>query len=118
MFGRHKKIKGIPADQVDKIMKGPKVKAAVDAKAAKVQSFWKSVSPVFKEGDPREHRKMPAHGEPGDYQKSITVVPMPDDSGYRDRVKPTDFKAKWIEFGTKHMPPYAPLAKVKAEFRK
>lgn len=115
---RHRKPKGISAEQIDKVMRSQKVKDAVDGKAATVQAYWKSVAPVFNPEDPREHRKTPPYGQPGDYRDSITVVDMSGPDGFRDRVKPTDFKAKWIEFGTKHMPKYAPMAKTKARFRK
>jgi hypothetical protein len=115
---RRKKIKGIPAAQLDKVMKSERVHKAVDAKAVKVQEFWKSVSPVFNPDDPREHRKTPPHGQPGDYRNSVIIQDLSDADGFRDRVKPTDFKAKWIEFGTAHRPADAPMAKTKAHFRK
>lgn len=118
-FRRRKKIKGIKPEQIDKIMKSERVHKAVDDKAKVVQEFWKSIAPVFDVNDPaKEHRTAPPHGEPGDYRDSITIVDMSDESGFRDRVKPTDFKAKWIEYGTAHMPEYAPMAKTKAKFRK
>jgi hypothetical protein len=41
---------------------------------------------------------------------------MSDGDGPRVRIKDTDFKAKWIEYGNKHMPTYAPRAKTKAKF--
>lgn len=115
---RRKKVKGIPADQLDKVMKSERVHKAVDIKAAAVQAYWKSVSPVFNPADPREHRKTPPHGQAGDYQNSVIIEDLSDDSGFRDRVKPTDFKAKWIEFGTANRKPDAPMAKTKARFRK
>lgn len=101
---------------VEKVMKSPKVAAGVQAKAAKVQEFWKSVAPVF--GDRPPHRSAPAYGAPGDYRGSIHVTDKGGDEGPRARVGASDFKAKWIEFGTKHMPEYAPKAKVLAKFRK
>lgn len=113
---RHKKPKGLSAKQIDKVMHSKKVHEAVDKKAAAVQAYWKSVAPVF--GDKPPHRESPAYGQAGAYRDSITVTDMSDTDGFRDRVKPTDFKAKWIEFGTAHMPEYAPMAKVKARFRK
>ena len=114
---RHKKIKGISAEQIDKVMKSPKVKDAVDNKAHVVQEYWKSVSPVF--GDKPPHRAAPKSGQPGAYRDSITVIDLSDEDGAHDRVKPTDWKSKMIEFGKPpHMPTYAPMAKVKAKFRK
>ena len=115
---RRKKIKGLSEEQIAKVMKSKRVHDAVDAKAAKVQEYWKSIAPVFDASNPKEHRKTPPHGQPGDYRDSIVVVDKSDSDGFRDRVKPTDFKRHWVEFGTAHMPAYAPMAKVKAEFRK
>lgn len=96
-------------------MNGPKVTAAVHAKADKVQSFWKGIAPVF--GDQPPKRAAPAYGAPGAYRDSIVEEDMGSADGARVRIKATDFKAKWIEFGNKHMPAYAPLAKTKANFR-
>jgi hypothetical protein len=101
--------------KLQKVMKGPKVAAAVQAKGAAVQGYWKSISPVF--GDLPPHRSAPAHGAPGAYRDSIVVKDTSDAEGPRARVQDTDFKAKWIEYGSKHMPTYAPLAKTKANFR-
>jgi hypothetical protein len=113
---RRRKVKGISDAQLDKVMKSKTVKDGVDAKAKAVAEYWKSVSPVF--GDKPPHRAAPAHGQPGDYRDSIIVKDISDDAGAADRVKPTDFKAKWIEFGNAHMPEYAPMAKTKARFRR
>ncbi|WP_136244768.1 hypothetical protein [Mycobacterium intracellulare] len=113
-----RKPKGISKDQIDKVMKSQRVHDAVQAKAVTVQTYWKEISPVFDPSDPREHRKKPPHGQPGAYRDSVIVTDTSDAEGASARVKPTDFKAKWIEFGTAHMPEYAPMAKVKAKFRK
>lgn len=99
-----------------KVLKGPKIAAAVQAKAGKVADEWQKIAPVF--GDKPAHRSSPSYGEPGAYKNSVHVTDMgSDEDGARARVSASDFKAKWIEFGNKHMPPYAPLAKVKARFR-
>jgi hypothetical protein len=113
---RRRKVKGISDAELDKVMKSKTVKDGVNAKAKAVQDFTKSISPVF--GDKPPHRAAPAHGQPGDYRDSIIVQDISDDAGAAARVKPTDFKAKWIEFGNAHMPEYAVFAKVKARFRK
>lgn len=116
---RRKKIKGLSEEQIDKVMHSKRVHEAVDKKAASVQNYWKSVAPVFDVNDKaKEHRSAPPYGEPGAYRDSITVEDKSDADGFKDRVKPTDFKAKWIEFGSAHMPKYAPMAKTKAKFRK
>lgn len=97
-----------------KVLKSNKVKAAVEKKAAAVEAYWQSIAPVF--GDKPPHRAAPASGAPGAYRDSITTEDLSDADGPRIRVKDTDFKAKWIEFGNAHMPPYAPRAKTKAKF--
>jgi hypothetical protein len=103
------------AFDLSKVLKGPKVAAAVQAKAGKVQEYWQSIAPVF--GDRPPHRSAPSYGSPGAYKDSIHVTDAGGDGEARARVGTSDFKAKWIEFGNKHMPPYAPLAKTKARFR-
>jgi hypothetical protein len=107
MFGRKK---------ADKVMKGPKVKAAVHAKATAAQEYWKDIAPVF--GDKPPHRAAPSHGAPGAYRDSITTVDMSSSEGAHVRIQTSDFKARWIEYGNSHMPTYAPKSKVLAKFRK
>lgn len=99
-----------------KVLKSKKVTAAVQKKADAVQAYWKDIAPVF--GDQPPRRAAPRSGAPGDYRDSIVQQDMSGSDGARIRIKATDFKAKWIEFGNAHMPTYAPLAKTKARFRK
>lgn len=106
MFGRKK---------LEKVMKGPKVTAAVHKKADAVQAYWKGIAPVF--GDRPPHRTAPSHGSAGDYRDSIVEQDMSGAEGAHVRIAATDFKAKWIEYGNAHMPEYAPKAKVLANFR-
>lgn len=115
-FRLRRKPKGLSSKQIDKVMKSKRVHDAVLAKATTVQTYWQSISPVF--GDKPPHRGAPEYGSPGDYRDSVAVVDKSDADGSLARVKPTDFKAKWIEFGNAHMPEYAPMAKTKARFRK
>lgn len=98
-----------------KVLKSKRVQAGVEKKAQKVQEYWQSISPVF--GDQPPKREAPSHGSPGDYKNSITIEDHPSGDVPGKRVKDTDFKAKWIEFGNGHMPEYAPRAKTKAKFR-
>lgn len=112
---RRKSKGGISASQLEKVMKSQKVHDGVNAKAAKVQGYWKGIAPVF--GDKPPHRTAPSYGAPGAYRDSIDVADTSDGDGFRARVQAHDFKAKWIEFGNAHMPTYAPLAKTKARFR-
>lgn len=103
-------------DKLRRKAKGPKVAELVHKKADAVQAYWKGIAPVF--GDRPPHRTAPSHGSPGDYRDSIVEQDMSGAEGAHVRIKATDFKAKWIEFGNAHMPEYAPLAKTKARFRK
>ena len=98
------------------ILKSEKVTAAVHAKAAKVEAFAKSISPVF---DPaRDKRAAPPHGAPGDYRDAWHTTDMSGEDGARDRVSNGNWLAKKIEFGWgKHIHPMAILAKTKANFR-
>lgn len=114
-----KKPKGVNQKQVDKVMKAKRVEIAVRAKAEEIQAYWKEISPVFDPGKPEvEHRKKPARGKAGAYRDSIKIFDTSDEHGYSARVSPTDWKARMIEYGHAHMPEYAPMAKVKARFRK
>jgi hypothetical protein len=98
-----------------KILRGKRVQAGVEKKAQAVQEYWQSISPVF--GDKPPKREAPSYGAPGAYRDSITIEDHPSGDVPGKRVKDTDFKAKWIEFGNAHMPTYAPRAKTKAKFQ-
>lgn len=84
------------------------VMAATDHLAERVADEVKSHTPVFGDRNPR--RGSPAYGEPGDARKAIKVEAHPTEPLAR-RVISRDFKAIWIEVGTKHMPEYAPFTK-------
>lgn len=98
-----------------KVLKSKKVARGVEKKAEKVQAYWQGIAPVF--GDRPPKRDSPSHGAPGAYRDSITIEDHANGDIPGKRVKDTDFKAKWIEYGNKHMPEYAPAAKTKARFR-
>jgi hypothetical protein len=98
-----------------KVLKSKKVQSGVEKKAEKVKEYWQGIAPVF--GDRPPKRESPSHGQPGDYKASISIEDHPNGDVPGKRVKDTDFKAKWIEFGNKHMPEYAPRAKTRAKFR-
>lgn len=89
------------------------VMAATDHLADEVRDYAKGIAPVFGDRDPR--RGSPAYGEPEDYKNSIKVIPHPDEPLGR-RVISNDFKALWIEVGTRHMPEYAVFTKTAAYF--
>lgn len=57
-----------------------------------------------------EYSRALAPRDSGDYANSIVAVSGINDQGeMAGRVVAKDFKAKWIEFGTMYMPPFAPL---------
>ena len=104
-----------------KIAKSEGVQAALEARAQAVLEYWRSIAPVF--GDKPAHRDSPSHGSPGDYRDSITSRMIArtggDDGAFPAiRVADSDFKAKWIEYGSSKMPEYAPRAKTVERFRK
>lgn len=89
------------------------VGAATDHLAGEVAAMVKSATPVFGDKDPR--RGSPAHGDPGDARNAIKVEPHPNEPLGR-RVISRDFKAIWIEVGSRHMPEYAPFTRAAAYF--
>ena len=89
----------------------------LELKATRMRDYWESIAPVF--GDRPPHRSAPPEGEAGDYKASVHVKKIVNDDGsVRFRVYDSDPKASWIEFGTAHMPEYAPAQKTKEAFRK
>lgn len=117
---RKKAYPGIPEAQIDKVMRSDRAIQALLDKASKVQEYWQSIAPVFAENDYKlEHRRKPAIGEIGDYQRRILVYLVPGTSGSDPYaiVRATDWKSRSIEFGVDpHFPPRAPCAKTKARF--
>lgn len=99
-----------------KALNSPAVAAAVQKKAAAVEAFAKSISPVFDSA--RDKRAAPPIGAPGAYRDAWHTTDMSGDDGPRARVSNNDWKAKRIEFGWgRHIHPFAILAKTKANFR-
>jgi hypothetical protein len=87
------------------------VAAAGLAIGEKAVEYWKTEAPT---GD-KEHRL--ADGvidKPGDYKDSIKATPMVVNGEQGVRVEAHDYKAEWIEYGSKKMPPSAPCAKTRA----
>lgn len=84
------------------------VREATDHLANEVADKVREFTPTF--GDLPAHRSSPAYGAPGDARAAIKVESHPTEPLAR-RVISRDFKAIWIEVGTKHMPEYAPFAK-------
>lgn len=87
----------------------------VEKFAHKVADYAKTLAPVF--GDHPTKRGEPPHGEAGDYKDSITVEHPPKATAVPTRrVISRDYKAIWIELGSRHMPEYAVFAKTARYF--
>jgi hypothetical protein len=85
------------------------IEAELDKFAEQIADEIRDLTPEFNEE--RDRRKTPGIGSPGDAKAAIHVKPM--GRGSR-RVVSNDAKAGWIEYGTRHMPEYAPFGKVAA----
>lgn len=109
-----------PRIDIGKAAKSERVKKALHNKAVKVQQYWRSIAPVFEEGNiAKEHRAQPMFGYPGFYRDSVKIEERDGkDEGVFYRVYDDDRKASWIEYGSSHMPEYAPAAKTKAHFKR
>lgn len=86
------------------------VRVALMARAEEVRDMWIEYWESFDHPHSRVHTLRSGYVErPGDYSKSIKIkfieYPMP-----KARVKAHDYKAHWIEYGSKHMPEFAPRA--------
>lgn len=94
----------------------PDIKAEVERLAGQVKEAVQSYAPVF--GDRPARRESPADGSAGDYRDSIHVtwVTTSDSDLPVARVISDDMKAAWIEYGSAHMPEYAPFTKAATEF--
>lgn len=102
---------------IGRAARSPKVIRALELKAGRVRDYWESIAPVF--GDLPPHRAAPPEGSAGDYKAAVKVMKITNPNGsVRFRVYDDDPKAHWIEYGTSHMPEYAPAAKTKEAFRK
>ncbi|MEU9805027.1 hypothetical protein [Mycobacterium sp. NPDC050853] len=82
-----------------------------------VADDWKNRAPVFGDKDPRR-ADPPYGGEPGEYRDGITPgkVHLTKDGELELLVESDDYKAIEIEFGSKHMPVYAPATATMQEF--
>ncbi|WP_063039722.1 hypothetical protein [Nocardia pseudovaccinii] len=76
---------------------------AVLAEAKRGAAYGQSIAPVNKTGVPHT-TKGGYRDEPGDYKKSISGEAIFVHGAWRGRVISRDWKAHWIEYGTKHMP--------------
>lgn len=92
------------------IARNPEVLKALEDKAKEVETFWKDISPVF--DATRDRRANPPEDQPGAYRDSIHTQMIRERDGRPGALVGTnDYKAVWIEFGSLHMPEYAPATK-------
>lgn len=100
---------GIEAELLAGIVGSTIAEHALDELAHEIAEEIRDLTPEFGHLPPK--RANPEHGEPGDAKAAIQVKHM--GPGKR-RIESDDFKAIWIELGTRHMPEYAPFGKVAA----
>jgi len=109
---------GISPEAVAEAFNDPEIHKEVQRLAEQLRDAVQSHAPVFT-GKPIDRRDEPAQGEIGEYRDSIHVewVTTSDSDGLPvARVISKDMKAAWIEFGSAHMPEYAPFTKAAEEF--
>jgi hypothetical protein len=95
------------------ILESVVVKRELMVRAEEVRQFWVDYWESFDHPHSREHTLRSGYVErPGDYSKSIKVKFIEGDSShlFKARVTAHDFKAHWIEYGSAHMPTFAPRA--------
>jgi hypothetical protein len=113
--------KAIENEIIRKMMASEEVHHKLDAVVKEAQEKAKSRAPVFTKK--RGRRKEPpwdsphlhAPGSPEDYKNSI-VIEMVKGKPHVRRLISRDYKAVWIEIGTRHMPEYAILTNIAREY--
>jgi hypothetical protein len=101
----------VSAAEVDVAMaQSPAVHAGLIARAEEVKKYWVEYWESFDHPYSREHTLKSGYVErPGDYSESVKVEYMKSKTGLpKARVSANDYKAFWIEYGSKHMPKFAP----------
>lgn len=93
------------------------VREALIAKAKEVQEMWVEYWESFDHPHSRVHTLRSGYVErPGDYSKSIRIKYMSHGRFMKARITAHDFKAHWIEYGSRHMPEFAPRAAMLSYF--
>ena len=94
----------------------PMILAQLMNRAEEVKQFWIDYWEGFDHPHSRVHTLRSGYVEqPGDYAKSIKVKIIR--SGHlKARITAHDYKAHWIEYGSAHMPEFAPRAATLAHF--
>ena len=97
--------KAIEREIMSKMMASEEVHHKLDAVVKEAQRKAKELAPVFGDLPPRRESP-PNGGSPGDYRDSIVIENVKGKPHVR-RLISRDYKAIWIEIGTRHMPEYA-----------
>lgn len=93
------------------------VHEALAHKAEEVREMWIEYWESFDHPHSRVHTLRSGYVErPGDYSNSIRIKFMSHGRFMKARVTAHDFKAHWIEYGSSHMPEFAPRAAMLAYF--
>lgn len=101
--------------EMSRAMRGPEVMIAAEKLAGEVVAYAQSIAPVF--GDKAPHRNAPPHGAPEDYKNSIhALAPRIDGDSVIIPIRSDDYKAWWIEYGSRHMPEYAVFSRTAEHF--
>jgi hypothetical protein len=101
------------------IAESVEIKYELMKRAEEVRQFWVDYWESFDHPYSREHTLRSGYVErPGDYSKSIKVKFIEASGGqlFKARVTAHDYKAHWIEYGSTHMPEFAPRAATLAHF--
>lgn len=101
--------------ELSRAMRGPEVMIAAEKLAKEVVEYAQGIAPVFGDKDP--HRNTPPHGDPEDYKNSIrALAPRIEGDTVIVSVETNDYKAWWIEYGSRHMPEYAVFSRTAEHF--
>lgn len=105
---------------IGRAARSKRVIRALERKAERAAEYWSSIAPVFGDLPPKRAEPPEDTNElgAGSYKASIAIkrIDNPDGSA-RFRVYDSDPKAHWVEYGTAHMPEYAPAAKTIAAMK-
>ena|SRR5437899_5001545 len=88
----------------------PELRAAFERMGPEGVAYAKSVAPVGVPGEGGAYSGH-AHRRPGEYRDSLEWEIHEGRTRMSLRIFSTNFKAGWIEKGTKHMPKYAVLSR-------
>jgi hypothetical protein len=105
--------------ELDEAMtESPEVGEGVMRLAEEARQFWIEYWEAFDHPFSREHALRSGYVEkPGDYSNSIKIkFGKTADGQPKARITAHDYKAHWIEYGSKHMPPFAPRAATVSAF--